>query len=148
VKIIDSILFFEDLKTENTIKKEIKVYHDFIVLLKNLQYRSFDASELFKIESELKILDLKADTNRKVLCKKLAIFLKFLEEEFSLIPKNHYTDIYMIIGMCSGMIFSLYIDAINLLIGMLIGMVIGLTVGVTKDKKARYRNLVLHKESN
>ena len=148
MKTKDAILFFESLKTKNSTNKEIKIYNDFIALFNNLQNRSFNTSELSKIESELEILDLKADTNRKVLFKKLTAFLKFLEEEFSLIRKSHYTNTYMIIGMCSGIVLGLFIDAINLSFGMLIGMVIGLALGTEKDKKAKNNNRVIDDNSN
>ncbi len=99
------ITFFKSLKTENSTKKELRVCSNLIRLFNDLKSRDFSDTELSLIENELELLDFKADTNRKVLTKKLHKFFEFLKTKFALIADGHHTGVFMALGMSFGMLF-------------------------------------------
>lgn len=69
-------------------------------------------------------------------------FLQKLEKEHQLVPKNHYRNLWVPLGMAAfglplGVVFGLLMDNISLLaIGLPIGLAIGVTFGISLDKKA------------
>lgn len=79
---------------------------------------------------------------QKLLKQQQTAVLKLLEKELKLVPKNHYRNQWMILGMSAfgvplGVAFGLSIGNIGLLgIGLPIGMAIGMAVGAGLDKKA------------
>jgi hypothetical protein len=79
----------------------------------------------------------------KILKDSRAKILKLVEKEFKLVPKNHYRNLYLAVGMASfgiplGVIFGLSLGNMAFIgIGLPIGMGIGIAVGTALDKKAR-----------
>jgi hypothetical protein len=71
-----------------------------------------------------------------------ASILKLIEKEMKLVPKNHYRNMWLALGMASfgiplGVIFGLSLGNMAFLgIGLPIGMGIGIAVGTALDKKA------------
>ncbi len=69
--------------------------------------------------------------------------LKLVEKELKIIPKNHYRNTWLALGMATfgiplGVVFGTSFGNMAFLgIGLPIGMVIGLAVGTGLDKKAR-----------
>jgi hypothetical protein len=82
-----------------------------------------------------------ADTTKK-LGEVQKDFLSKLEKELKLIPKNHYRNLWLPVGMAAfglpiGVVFGLLMDNIALLsIGLPIGLAIGVAFGISLDKKA------------
>jgi hypothetical protein len=79
--------------------------------------------------------------------KKLAVLrknlLQKLEKEYKLVPKNHYRNTWLPLGMAAfglpiGTAFGLMMNNISLLaIGLPIGLSIGIAFGSAKDQKAK-----------
>lgn len=69
-------------------------------------------------------------------------FLKKLEKELKLVPKNHYRNLWLTLGMAAfgiplGVVFGLLMDNMSMLsIGLPIGLSIGVALGVSLDQKA------------
>ena len=80
--LLNAINFFESLKTETTKKSEIKVYNQFIELLKKLENREFTTDEIYAIEKELERLNLKSIPNnrKKFFQKALRKFKTYLKD--------------------------------------------------------------------
>ena len=137
------ITFFKGLKTELSSKKERRIYDDFVRVFNDLKLRNFSEVEHTALHNELDLIDLKSSTNIKVLNKKLKQLLAFLKQKFNLITIGHYTNTYMPIGMCLGLVFGMALGPISLTFGLLIGMVIGMALGSEKDKKAKAEGFVI-----
>lgn len=71
-----------------------------------------------------------------------ASILKHLEKQYKLVPKNHYRNTWMAIGMSvfgipMGVVFgTTFKNMAFLAIGLPIGMAVGIAVGAGMDKKA------------
>jgi hypothetical protein len=82
------------------------------------------------------------DELRKLITKKQTGILKVLEKELKLVPKNHYRNLWMVLGMSvfgipMGVAFGASLGNMAFLgIGLPIGMVIGIAMGTGMDKKA------------
>lgn len=69
-------------------------------------------------------------------------FLKRLEKELQLVPKNHYRNLWLTLGMAAfgiplGVVFGLLMDNMSMLsIGLPIGLAFGVALGVFLDQKA------------
>lgn len=79
----------------------------------------------------------------KLLKTNLSKILKLLEKELKLVPKSHYRNQWMVLGMSAfglpiGVAFGISIGNLGLLgLGLPIGMAIGIAVGTGMDEKAR-----------
>ncbi|ELR71624.1 hypothetical protein C900_02432 [Fulvivirga imtechensis AK7] len=68
--------------------------------------------------------------------------LNHLEKELKTVPKNHYRNLWMVLGMSAfglplGMVYGLMLDNIAFFsLGLPIGMGIGTLIGAVMDKKA------------
>lgn len=91
------------------------------------------------------------ELNKKLRSVRRAI-LQLVEKELKLVPKNHYRNMWMAIGMSAfgipmGMAFSISLDSFAFLaIGLPIGMSIGMAVGSAMDKKAEEEGRQLDEE--
>jgi hypothetical protein len=71
-----------------------------------------------------------------------SIVLKRVEKETKIVPKNHYRNVWMLLGMSAfgmpiGVSFGILMGNLALLgLGLPIGMAVGLAVGSGLDKKA------------
>ncbi len=136
------------LRSQADKKAEKKVYNCFIRTLESLEKREFSESETQIIQEKLSLLKLEASTEnkKKYYKQKLAEFVAFLKEEFSLTAENHYTELGMIYGMIFGAGLGLSIGvafdpalgtSIGLSVGIGVGMAIGMTYGAQKDAEAK-----------
>ncbi len=81
-----------------------------------------------------------------------AKILKLLQRELSIVPKNHFRNLWMVIGMSAfglpiGMAFGLSLDNKGLMaIGIPIGMAIGIAIGTAMDNKAAIEGRQLNVE--
>lgn len=79
-------------------------------------------------------------------------FLKKLEKEHKLVPKNHYRNLWLTLGMAAfgiplGVVFGLLMDNMSMLsIGLPIGLSIGVALGVSLDQKAAKKGKQLNFE--
>ena len=91
---------------------------------------------------ELNSIPAEDDHLLKMVKDKQSKILKLLEKELKIVPKNHYRNLWMAVGMSAfglplGLAFGLSLGNIGLMaIGLPIGMAIGTAVGSGMDKKA------------
>lgn len=76
---------------------------------------------------------------RKLLRKTYSKILKLLEKELKWVPKNHYRNTWLAIGLAA---FGIPLGAAfsNIGLGMPLGMIFGMVVGSFMDKKAEKEN--------
>ena len=142
MKLQDAYHFFNSLKTETTIKSEIKVYEKFKYILSELKIREFSKDEIQSIETELESFNLKSypENRKKYFKKALTKFEKYLKDTFSLTPKGYYTRLYGGLGLSFGLLFgvvflSSWERSLGISLGLIIGMVIGSIIGQFMDTK-------------
>lgn len=79
---------------------------------------------------------------KKQIRKAQSVIIKLIEKKLKIVPKNHYRNIWLVVGMSAfGIPIGLALGASQgnngmLGIGLPIGMVIGIAVGTSMDKKA------------
>ncbi|WP_415373847.1 hypothetical protein [Patiriisocius sp. Uisw_017] len=145
--------FLNDLLSQTEKKREKKVYSCFIKTVSSLKKRALSGIQLQLINEKLTSFNLKASTeNRKTYVRQKHVeFRTFLKNEFSLTPKNHYTEqgvIYgMIFGTSLGLSIGIAIDpkfgtSIGLSIGTGVGMTLGMLYGARKDAVAKRKDKV------
>ena len=153
MKIEAAILFFEGLKTENSSKKELKIYTSFIAVLTDIKNRDLSLEDLLAIETELTTLKVKENAHDvKVLGKKKCSFIAFIKKKLSLVSEGQYMTTWMSIGMALGLSLGMSIGiafskdkglVLGMNFGMIIGMGIGLALGTAKDNEAKKSGKVL-----
>ena len=138
-----AINLLERLRNQSTKKTEIKVYKEFIHILNSLEKRGLSNDEVKSIELELEDLNLESDPRyRKRYYKtRLDRFKEFLDKTFSLVTKNYYENLYLIIGMFVGMMLGIVVGerldkSMGISLGICLGMFIGAFIGRSKDTKA------------
>lgn len=144
----DAREFLKTLVLKSSQRREIKIYNKFIGVLYAVENRKLSSHQLEMIEKELATLNLeRPTTNRKRhIRKKLALFVKHLESEHSLILEGHYASLGMVIGLLFGAALGLSIfrDSGGSSTGMCFGMLVGILIGRYMDKKASRNDKVLH----
>ena len=140
----NAINFFESLKTETAKKTEIKVYTQFIEIIKKLENREFTTNEIQSIEMELDRLEIKSNPeNRKKFFKKaLTQFENYLKDTFSLTSKGYYTNTSVSLGILFGVAFGVLIGerfekSLGVSFGICMGLFIGAYIGRRKDAQAK-----------
>lgn len=146
----NAINVFESIKTKTTKKSEIKIYNQFIDILKKLEDREFTTDEIQSIEVELKNLNLKSNPeNRKKFFKKaLSKFESYLKETFSLTTKGYYTNLSVSFGILLGVVVGVLIGqrfekSMSLSFGICIGMFLGAFIGRRKDAQSQAAGNIL-----
>lgn len=140
----NAISSIEKLQSETSKKSELKIYQEFIQLLKSLEEREFSESESEEIERELGKLDLNSAKagSKKHLSSALNQFKKYLKKSLSLTTKSYYTNLGVGLGSSFGIIFGVVIlssteRSLGISLGLSFGMVLGLIVGKTLDARAQ-----------
>lgn len=129
-------------------QKQPKSYRRFITLQKlldALSERALPDAIVAKVNEQIN----KANTEKedykvwkKQISKSMTSILQLLEKNLKIVPKNHYRNQWMALGMTVfglplGTAFGLLMDNIGLLgIGLPIGIIIGLGIGSNLDNKA------------
>jgi hypothetical protein len=129
---------------ENNIKLKEK-YFQFEKLLVELRKKELPEEIVASVNQDIDNLNSfsgSGDELRKLITKKQTGILKVLEKELKLVPKNHYRNLWMVLGMSvfgipMGVAFGASLGNMAFLgIGLPIGMVIGIAMGTGMDKKA------------
>lgn len=100
------------------------------------------SSSINTATEELNASPLSGKPLLKLLKQKQTAVLKLLEKELKVVPKNHFRNLWMVVGMSAfglpiGVAFGMSIGNLAMLsIGLPIGMAIGMGVGAGLDKKA------------
>lgn len=115
-------------------------------LIIDLQKRSLPADLIQTINSKIEGINtstLLGKPLEKLVSTTLSELLKLLEKELKLVPKYHFRNQWMVLGMSSfglplGVVFGMSIGNIALLgVGLPIGMAIGIAVGTALDEKVK-----------
>lgn len=124
----------------------------FSSLIEVLQQRKLPDEIIVTINSEIELIH-SSPLAGKALGKAIAAsqrkILLLLEKKLSVVPQNHYRNMWMMVGMSAfglpfGVAFGMLLDNIGLMgIGLPIGMAIGIGVGTNMDKKAAEQGLQL-----
>jgi len=137
--LLNTINFFESLKTESSKTPEIKVYNQFIDILKKLENRALTSDEIQSIETELERLNFKSNPHnrKKFFQKALRKFKTYLKDTLYLTTKGHYARLYGGLGLSFGVLFGVAIlsnlGSLGLSLGLIGGMLVGSILGRNKD---------------
>lgn len=128
-----------------TDEKLSKRYAAFRSLLTELGQRDLPADIMDQINEHVQRVNAFQGTSKalkKMISKERNGIVKLVEKELKLVPKGHYRNLWMVIGMSAfgipmGAAFGLSMDNMAFLgIGMPIGMAIGIAIGAGLDQKA------------
>lgn len=121
------------------------IYTQLSALLSELRKKELPHKIIESINQDIETINatpLTGNEFRKLVKQKQTNILKLVEKELKIVPKNHYRNIWLLLGMSAfglpiGVALGLSIGNIGLLaIGLPIGMAIGIAVGTAMDKKA------------
>ena len=136
------------LRDRQDISSDIKlssIYSQFEELLREIEKKQLSQDIIDSINHDVQELNSSSLTGnelRKLVKQKQTKILKELEKDFKIVPKNHYRNIWLVLGMSAfgipiGMAFGVSIGNMGMLaIGLPIGMGVGIAVGSYMDKKA------------
>lgn len=137
-----------ELKQRPEIDKEGKLYKLFLQfesLLRELMGRELTAEVITSINKDIEEINLVSGEGkelRKIIKKKESRIIASLEKKLKLVPKGHYRNLWLAIGMSVfgvplGVSFGVALGNMAYLgIGLPIGLVIGIAVGASMDNKA------------
>jgi hypothetical protein len=137
-----------DLRTRPELHNDPKtsaLYDQFRALLRELNKKPLTPEVIESVSQD--VADINATTRsgnelRKFLKHKQSKIIKLVEQELKIVPKKHYRNLWLVIGMSSfglplGLVFGLLMDNLGLMaIGLPVGMAMGMAVGSNMDKKA------------
>ena len=126
-------------------KKLIDLHVQFEKLLSELRKRELPDEVVQSINTNIDLIDPTLGSEKeylKQLRKTQADILKLIEKELKLVPKNHYRNVWLALGIAAfGVPLGVAIGAglgnmAFIGIGLPIGIPIGLAIGTALDKKA------------
>lgn len=126
-------------------KRLTDIYVQFEKLLSELRKRDLPDEVVHSINTNIDLIDMATESEeqwKKQLRKTQAEILRLIEKELKLVPKNHYRNIWLALGIAAfgvplGVVFGLSLGNMAFMgIGMPIGIPIGLAIGSGLDKKA------------
>ncbi|NEN22377.1 hypothetical protein G3O08_02530 [Cryomorpha ignava] len=126
-------------------KKLAGIYTQLRILLSELNKKEIPNQVIESINGEIEELNETTISGKdfmKLVKDKQTKILKLVEQDLKYVPKNHFRNIWLALGMAAfgvplGVAFGLSIGNMAMLaIGIPIGMVVGLAVGTGMDKKA------------
>ena len=122
-----------------------RIFEQFAALLNEVRKKELPpiiSDAINKDILEINATHLEGNDLKKLMKKKQSDMLKLLESKLKIVPKNHYRNTWLALGMAAfglpfGFLFGRIMDNPGLLaIGLPIGMVIGMSIGAGMDKKA------------
>lgn len=137
-----------ELNKRPTIENNSRLYRkyfQFEKLLNELKTKELTNAIVRSINEDIKQLNTVTNSEQdlgKQLRKRQARILRTIEKELKLVPKNHYRNTWLALGMSAfgiplGVAFGASFGNMAFIgIGLPIGMVIGIAVGTSMDKKA------------
>ena len=138
-------------------KQLIDAYIQFEKLLTQLRKRKLPDEVVQAINTNLDLIDPDPGTEedlRKQLRKTQSDILRLIEKELKLVPKNHYRNVWLALGIAAfgvplGVVFGASLGNMGYLaIGIPFGLSIGLAIGTGLDKKAADEGRQLDVEIN
>ena len=138
-----------ELKEREDISENVKlgqIYAQFKELLNELKNRELPFEIIKSVNQcveEVNSTCFNGNELRKFVKNKQTKIIDLLEKELKIVPKNHYKNLWLALGMCVfgvpfGVIFGTIFDnnLSFLAIGLPIGLAIGIAFGSALDKKA------------
>ena len=137
-----------ELKEREDISEDLKLsrtYLQFELLLKELRKKELPQTTGDFVNQNIEDLNatsLAGNELRKSIKQKQTGILNLLEKEHKIVPKNHYQNLWLALGLCVfglplGIIFGSCMDNMGMLgIGLPVGMAVGVCLGAWLDKKA------------
>ncbi|HHT35002.1 MAG TPA: hypothetical protein GX018_08260 [Bacteroidales bacterium] len=138
-------------------KQLIDAYIQFEKLLTQLRKRKLPDEVVQSINTNIDLIDPDPGTEedlRKQLRKTQSDILRLIEKELKLVPKNHYRNVWLALGIAAfgvplGVVFGASLGNMGYLaIGIPFGLSIGLAIGTGLDKKAADEGRQLDVEIN
>ena len=138
-------------------KKLTDLYVQFGKLLSELRKRDLPDKVVQSINTNIDLINPALETAeqwRKQLRKTQSDILRLIEKELKLVPKNHYRNIWMALGIAAfgvplGVVFGASLGNMGFMgIGIAIGIPVGLVIGTGLDKKAAEEGRQLDVEIN
>ncbi|MDD2727474.1 MAG: hypothetical protein PHO17_09250 [Proteiniphilum sp.] len=138
-------------------KQLIDAYIQFEKLLTQLRKRKLPDEVVQAINTNIDLIDPDPGTEedlRKQLRKMQSDILRLIEKELKLVPKNHYRNVWLALGIAAfgvplGVVFGASLGNMGYLaIGIPFGLSIGLAIGTGLDKKAADEGRQLDVEIN
>jgi len=126
-------------------KKLTDLYVQFGKLLSELRKRDLPDKVVQSINTNIDLINPALETEeqwRKQLRKTQSDILRLIEKELKLVPKNHYRNIWLALGIAAfgvplGVAFGASLGNMAFMgIGMAMGIPVGLAIGTGLDKKA------------
>jgi hypothetical protein len=126
-------------------KKLNKIFADFEKLINELKKREIPSEIIDSINQDIDEINSFPGSNKellKLLRNTQFNVLKLIKKDLKLVPKNHYRNMWMAIGMAAfgipfGVAFGVSLGNMAFIaIGIPIGMAVGIGVGTAMDKKA------------
>ncbi|NBC56680.1 MAG: hypothetical protein GVY05_00110 [Bacteroidetes bacterium] len=139
----------ESLQKKSSIEdhpKTLKQFQKFEKLLESLSEKDLPQYILDQINQEVKQLNIyqvEENSYQKNLLKSYNDILKLLKKELKIVPKHHYRNMWLSIGLSTfgltmGIILGIALENMAFLaIGLPIGMSIGMAIGSGMDNKAK-----------
>ena len=131
-----------DLASDAKLSAAFNQFSDLLKAVKEKELNTNVVSALNESVQSINNTLLKGKDLTKLIKTKQQVFLKLLEKEQKIVPKNYYRTLWTLLGMTSfglpmGVAFGMAMGNIGLLgLGLPIGMAIGLAMGSSMDKKA------------
>ena len=119
-------------------KRLTDIYVQFEKLLSELRKRDLPDEVVHSINTNIDLIDMATESEeqwKKQLRKTQSDILRLIEKELKLVPKNHYRNIWLALGIAAfgvplGVVFGLSLGNMAFMgIGMPIGIPIGLAIG-------------------
>lgn len=138
-------------------KRLTDIYVQFEKLLTELRKRELPEEVVRSINTHIDLINLSTGSEEerwKQLRKTQSDTLRLIEKELKLVPKNHYRNIWMALGIAAfgvplGVVFGASLGNMAFMgIGIPIGIPIGLAIGTGLDKKAAEEGRQLDVEIN
>jgi len=148
MKINEAYDVFSSLKNKSNNKTEIKVYNNFLIVLRGLQVMNLSSDKEELIEEFLDSIDLNNEEikSRKYYKKKLNEFNAFLKKKFSFVYEGYYNAISVALGISFGSaIGAIFTNSVGISYGIFAGLFVGIVVGSFLDNRAEKQNRVLRK---
>lgn len=126
-------------------KRLTDIYVQFEKLLSELRKRDLPDEVVHSINTNIDLIDMATESEeqwKKQLRKTQSDILRLIEKELKLVPKNHYRNIWMALGIAAfgvpiGVAFGASLGNMAFMgIGIAMGIPIGLAIGTGLDKKA------------
>ncbi len=130
-----------DLQGRKLLTKRFAQYQKLMAELNQLEFQESIIGFINQKTDFLNAVSINDNRFGKYLRSALVQIIDTLEKELQLVPKNHYQNKYLALGLVFGVpfgfIFATILDQMAFIgIGLPIGMSIGIAIGASMDKKA------------